>query len=769
MPFTRPAALLLGVIAMLAQIVLLRAFMAIFWGNELLVGFLLAIWMAFSALGSWFGNRLQPAPATALTLAFRLQGIALLCGVLALLLLPGARSVLHLSAAEYLAIPHLLELAFVTVVPVAVPLGLAFALLAGAAAGESDNPAALVYLRDAAGSVAASLLFTFLLVHWLSPVQTLLIAGLVLNIMAAWHSGRRLGPALWAVGLGALFLLAPGVEQQRAAAWWRSFAPGMMLRERATSPHGELAVVNWGGAPALFSNGVLQTALPNLIDSQAQAALLLSQPLPAPRRILLIGGGAGGLAPELARPPDVQVTDIEADRRAFEMALAAWPDSLRSRWHNPRLTVRHTDGRHFLQRSSERYDLLVINAGRPAGAQANRYYTEEFFSLAKNRLAPAGILALLNVPCGENYLGTELLRLNRALHAALQRTFERVIVIPGDEAIYLAGARGVVTADPNQLESRLAAQGPGFDYFFPPMFATWLPAARMAALEAQLASASAWRNRDFHPIAYWSDLMLWQKSVRGSSALLIALERIGYSRIALIWALLLATAALAAWRHARRGGRGSGRQGSHPLIPLLLLAAFLLGMAATAFDVLFILALQSLFGTLYEAISLALAAFMAGLAGGGWLALRARPRHRAALAALLLALIALAALLLTPFFTLLARHPITLLFYLGLLGVSGLVGALFPLLAGLHAALAGPGRWGTINGADLAGGATAALLIGGFWVPLFGFAHSLSLLALAHLAVAAALLAAARPQFREVCDVQTRYDPDRYGEPDIRE
>ena len=765
----KPAAMLLGGIAMLTQIVLLRAFMAIFWGNELLVGFLLALWMACSGLGSWLGNRLLARPPQqAIAFAFLLQAFALLCAIAGLLVLPGVRTLLGVPTAEYLTISHLGRLAVLILVPVVLPLGLSFTLLAGAAARDAANPAAQIYLWDAAGAVAASLLFTFALVRWATPVQALLLAALLLTATAAWHSRRRLWLALPAVLLLPLFLIAPGLEEARAAAYWRSFAPGMTLRARAASPHGELAVTEWSGAVSLFANGALQAALPNLIDSQAQAALLLSQPLPAPRRILLIGGGLGGLAPELARPPDVRITCIEPDRQAFALALATWPDSLRARWHNPRLTLLYSDGRHDLQSEPQRYDLIVISAGRPAGALANRYYTEEFFALARERLAPAGILALLNVPCGENYLGPELLRLNRALHAALQRSFSRVIVIPGSEAIYLAGA--AVTADPLLLERRLRAQQLDLDYFFPPMFAAWLPADRIAALANQLAGAPAWRNRDFHPIAYFTDLMLWQKMVRGGNALLLALERLGFRGMLLFWSLLLLAAWLAAWRRARQERRAEKRTTrGRTLLPFLLLAAFALGMAATAFDMLFIMALQSLFGNLYTAIGLALAAFMAGMAAGAWLSLRSGPEQRSTRAALLLALIALCAMLLTPFFAFLARHPLQPLFYLGLISASGLTGGLFPLLSGLYEEGRGRGGWGTVNGADLAGGATAALLSGGIWVPLFGFARSLGLVALTALAAALALMIAARPPAKEASHDQNHVGPDRRHETDFRE
>ena len=60
---------------------------------------------------------------------------------------------------------------------------------------------------------------------------------------------------------------------------------------------------------------------------------------------------------------------------------------------NPNLTVHDADARPFLRRTDERYDLIVVDAYRQPYIP---FYlaTREFFRLARERLAPGGVLAL---------------------------------------------------------------------------------------------------------------------------------------------------------------------------------------------------------------------------------------------------------------------------------------------------------------------------------------------------------------------------------------
>jgi hypothetical protein len=71
---------------------------------------------------------------------------------------------------------------------------------------------------------------------------------------------------------------------------------------------------------------------------------------------------------------------------------------------NPNLTVYDADARPFLRRTDERYDLIVVDAYHQPYVP---FYlaTREFFRLARERLAPGGIVALnvASVP-GDNSL-----------------------------------------------------------------------------------------------------------------------------------------------------------------------------------------------------------------------------------------------------------------------------------------------------------------------------------------------------------------------------
>lgn len=55
----KPSALLpfcLGLTAMSTQLVLLREFLSLFNGNEIVIGFVLANWMLLTGLGAWLGR-----------------------------------------------------------------------------------------------------------------------------------------------------------------------------------------------------------------------------------------------------------------------------------------------------------------------------------------------------------------------------------------------------------------------------------------------------------------------------------------------------------------------------------------------------------------------------------------------------------------------------------------------------------------------------------------------------------------------------------------
>ena len=59
-----------------------------------------------------------------------------------------------------------------------------------------------------------------------------------------------------------------------------------------------------------------------------------------------------------------------------------------------RVTVAVDDGRNRLQSSRERYDLALVAISSAAYAGTGNLYNRDFFEIARDRLAPGGVLVL---------------------------------------------------------------------------------------------------------------------------------------------------------------------------------------------------------------------------------------------------------------------------------------------------------------------------------------------------------------------------------------
>ena len=121
-----------------------------------------------------------------------------------------------------------------------------------------------------------------------------------------------------------------------------------------------------------------------------------------PRRVLIIGGGDGGVVREILRYPNVDsVTMCELDprvtavSRAFFNTNSLYPkrDGVGSQLDNENLEVVHKDGFKFLKTQSDgNFDVIVVDSSDPVGP-AEVLYSSEFYQECARVLGPGGVLA----------------------------------------------------------------------------------------------------------------------------------------------------------------------------------------------------------------------------------------------------------------------------------------------------------------------------------------------------------------------------------------
>jgi spermidine synthase len=693
---------LLGITATLWQIILFRECLAIFYGNELIIGLLLSGWLLFFALGCKIGEFSQKSHnLEKLPLFFLL--LSLVCYVT----IKHSRLLFNIPVGEFIPLPKLVLLALLLLAVPCMVLGLWFQRLAAAFSEQAaENPAAIVYTHESFGAVAASLFFTFVLTKLHSNLFALFVLVSIVLAGCIFLYKRNIYLLITVLFVAIILMTGTKLESRLNQRYWQSLAPGAAFIEQRTSRYGEWAVLDWAGEKILYSNGIKQTQLPDSISAQTMAALVLTQH-PQPRRLLLIGGGLGGLALQLSRCRQVQVIYLELDADAFRLA-----DKYGTL--NPQASYQtfFVDARRYLLQPQEPYDEIVVNVGRPTTSLINRYYTAEFFSLARQHLSADGVLAFCAIPSGENYIGPELMQINASMYHDLSALFAHVLVVPGDYSHFFAARHAnLLSTSPDTLALRYGRLGYSDRYFHPSQFNILFADERLQSRKAELLLAPAIPNRDFKPVNYLSDMRLWLKQASGMAWT----QQRSAGRVFMLLLLLIALVWLAAIV-------------TRPVQTCLCSIILLAGFAGMALNLLLLFMMQNLFGYVYEGMGLALAAFMSGLAAAAFLAQKIS-RHSFGWLAGLIVLLLATLLVLNPLLHLLDRlRSMTLLIAL-LVGSGALTGILFPLAGRLYPMQNNRKQTGILYAADLAGGSMGALLVSGLIIPLLGYTGACRLLA----------------------------------------
>ena len=195
------AFVLMGMAALLAQILLLRELMVVFSGNELSTGVTLSAWLLWTALGSgilgMWADRIKDKTSffawVQLVLAFLLPA--------SLLLVRYLRPLLGLPVGEIASLPQMALGIFPLLFPFCLLSGFLFALgcsLLGVFLGKQARSVGTVYAYEALGAGIGGVAFSYLLIHFLNPWQVVLLTAAFMAL-SSFLLARTLRPLaiLW--------------------------------------------------------------------------------------------------------------------------------------------------------------------------------------------------------------------------------------------------------------------------------------------------------------------------------------------------------------------------------------------------------------------------------------------------------------------------------------------------------------------------------------------------------------------------------------------
>ncbi len=458
---------LAGAALMAYEIVGSRLLAPYFGSSTFVWGSLISVFLGALATGYAIGGRVADRFPSAGALALVLAGAALLVGASVIAADPLQREIV--SANLGLRLNPLLA-SVVLFGPASVLLGMvspyAVRLRAGGLASLGRTAGSL-YGLSTFGSIAGTLAASFWLVQTFGSEATVIAVGIVVAVCAviAAFAGRAGGVATGAamatlVLLGLLAVAGAGEDEVgstvraagsdfspvfHAGGYRPQFTPsvGGTLRAKADSSYHRIRVVDYpagqfGADPArvLHFDNSLQAAA-RLRDGEPvvtgpplfgylRAFDLVPAIRPDAKRVLMVGLGSGAAAMRLHElRPELDIDVVEIDRKVVELARE-WFGYRDAENGNPRIRTHVSDGRTWLATQDDAsFDAIVLDTYF-ADSIPFHLTTREFLQLAKDRLAPDGIVAanLIGAVEGDK---SELLR---SMHRTWSGVFDDIAVYP---------------------------------------------------------------------------------------------------------------------------------------------------------------------------------------------------------------------------------------------------------------------------------------------------------------------------------------------------
>lgn len=162
------------------------------------------------------------------------------------------------------------------------------------------------------------------------------------------------------------------------------------------SKYQHLAIVELAVAGrALILDGIIQTTLwdEHIYHEMLTHIAMYSHPFP--EKILIIGGGDGGVAREVLKHPSVkQVELVDIDEQVINLSQKYLPE-IAIKLNDSKVNIIIQDGIDFVNNSKNQYDVIICDATDPFGPGLV-LYSSTFYERLVQRLRNEGIIVTHN-------------------------------------------------------------------------------------------------------------------------------------------------------------------------------------------------------------------------------------------------------------------------------------------------------------------------------------------------------------------------------------
>ena len=432
-----------GISSIAVQLVTIREFLSQFHGNEITISLVLFCWLLLTGIGS-LGIKLFRR--SSLVLYSMLIVFIAIWPLIQIIFIRGFREAIFIHGVS----PGFHKIFFyimATTAPYCLLVGFIL-LYALKVLHDSHSPftSGELYITDNIGDIIGGVVFSFILVYWLKPFKTIALTSTLLIIVALilLFKIKRHYLLLASALITAFFYIFSLNGHFETSTLSGQYGAIVKYLE---SPYGRIVISREGPQHTFWESGTPLYSDANIINSEEKIHYPLCQ-LEKIKNVLVVSGGLGETMVEVSKYHPKHIDYVELDPY-----LTGAAQDLGFIKKSPFLAIRNTDGRSFIKTTDKKYDAIIIDLPDPDTFQINRFFTSEFFSLAKRALAKDGILSF-GLKYSPNYISEVRKKKLSVIYSTALLHFQNVMVLPGGKAYYLC-RDGEISADiPTRLKMK---------------------------------------------------------------------------------------------------------------------------------------------------------------------------------------------------------------------------------------------------------------------------------------------------------------------------
>jgi spermidine synthase len=441
-----------GFVVVSMQIIWLRFFKVYFVNTSytfalissmVILGLFIGSWL-FSARTASIKNRTKTLFISLMLMAvFTLIGFGFLMNLPSIIMLPLATA----QEAYFLRILIIPVIAAILIIlPLTIVSGFCFPLIWSMVTENHEHVGqrvGVVIFSNSAGSVLGPIITTFILIPWLGAALSIFCLVILLLLVALWILTQN--TLLKSATIVKYSLIGATISLFMVIIVHPKFyilPPSFSKYEKKIlSYHETIEGTYIVGQESDKGNPVLSTYVNNssVIGSTYDAIKAVKMVGHLPflmglqcNRALVVGFGIGVTTSAIASHSEVKSIDCVELMADLKNVAHYYKELNNSVEQDPRLHVYAGDGRHFLQSSNQKYDLISSDPTHPILGSGN-IYTKEYFELCKAHLTDNGMIS--------QYMPLHKLRLSDFL--GLLKTFKSVFP---DATIWIGQYHAILVA-----------------------------------------------------------------------------------------------------------------------------------------------------------------------------------------------------------------------------------------------------------------------------------------------------------------------------------